>query len=91
MANYLNVPTASGASTPDQAGLAALILNEDFTTATLGNGPWTATSGETWSALGTASVLATVAARNRRFVDDAVWGCRVTAVAKLLTDSTMEK
>lgn len=33
------------------------ILNWDITTATPGGGPWTATSGETWTAIGTASVI----------------------------------
>jgi hypothetical protein len=36
----------------------ATILNWDITTAALGNGPWVAGSGETWTRIGTASVTA---------------------------------
>lgn len=36
----------------------ATILNMDWTTATVGSGPWTAGTGETWTAFGTASVIA---------------------------------
>lgn len=34
------------------------ILDWDITTATPGSGPWVATTGETWTALGTATVIA---------------------------------
>jgi hypothetical protein len=36
----------------------ATVINMDWTTATPGTGPWVATTGETWTRLGTASVIA---------------------------------
>jgi hypothetical protein len=38
------------------------LLNEDWTNATPGTGPWVATSGETWTRIGTASVIGAAAA-----------------------------
>lgn len=38
----------------------ATVINMDWTTAALGNGPWVATSGETWTRMGTSTVMESV-------------------------------